>query len=46
MISVFLPSGLRKSEKDETTASAVAEADAEETGKKKSKNTIAFIARR
>ncbi len=34
MISVFLPSGLRKSEKDETTASAVAEADAEETESK------------
>lgn len=34
MISVFLPSGLRKSEKDETTASAVAEAEAEETESK------------
>ena len=34
MISVFLPSGLRKSEKDETAASAVAEAEAEETESK------------
>lgn len=31
MISVFLPSGLRKSEKDETTVSATIEADTEET---------------
>ena len=31
MISVFLPSGLRKSENDETTVSATIEADTEET---------------
>ena len=31
MISVFLPSGLGKSAVDETTASAVTEADAKET---------------